>query len=443
MNQDDEGGISSPIRYLPTAVSRRMPIPFARSLRVRILASLLGGCCCAGWPNEMAFSQEVGLPLPIQLDPSGAYGSNSAVTNLGAPLSTSGVASTYRSTPEDLGSPEHARVHRARPFVEALPDEGLGSDAGSIDETGLLVDVPESGVTIPEWIDMAKLKSIDGREVGVVSEFGPDFGDDFDDDMGGQFELGPMPTRYRIYREHASLQSYMPGDGDQFGWIDLETSPYLHGNQKSGWTTAVGLHLLSGPNAAPLPPRLWDFVLGYQKRETIADRFSYDLAGSVGVYSDFEDSARDGVRTLGHAVGMFHSTEALDIVAGVDYLDRDDYKILPVIGFSWHGSRFPNLGVDLVFPRPRVQVALSSTERVYMAGLLGGGTWDIEMPGDINDVMTYRDFRILFGHEQLTSKGNVAALELGVVFGRKLEFRSLRPDLEFDDAFIIRLVSSH
>jgi hypothetical protein len=360
------------------------------------------------------------------------------------------MAMPNRLTTEDLGSADQAGVHREMRSNEVWQEDGPWGEAGSTDDRGLQIGSGASGVAIPEWIDMSKLKSIDGREVGTVSDLGLDFGDDFgggsdgglDGGLDGEFEIGPLQPRYRMYREHTSLQSYMPGDGDQFGWIDLETSPYLRRKQKSGWTTAIGLHLLSGPNAAPLPPRLWDFVLGYQKRETIADRFSYDLAGNVGVYSDFEDSARDGVRTLGHAVGMFHSTEALDIVAGVDYLDRDDYKILPVIGFSWHGSRFPNLGVDLVFPRPRVQVALSSTERIYMAGLLGGGTWDIEMPGDINDVMTYRDFRILFGHEQLTSKGNLAALELGVVFGRKLEFRSLRPDLEFDDAFIIRLVSS-
>jgi hypothetical protein len=158
------------------------------------------------------------------------------------------------------------------------------------------------------------------------------------------------------------------------------------------------------------------------------------------VYSDFEDSARDGVRFPGHAVGIVHMNDALDLVGGVDYLDRDDYKILPVIGYSWHSENFPNWNVDMVFPRPRVQFAVNGSERLYVGGLLGGGTWDIEMPGDVNDVMTYRDFRLLFGHEQLKDDGSVSGFELGYVFGRKVEFRSSPQDYTFDDAFIIRWV---
>jgi hypothetical protein len=304
-----------------------------------------------------------------------------------------------------------------QPYIEGLPH-------GGVHESPMEEETVE-GFELPDLIDPRRLKTIDGFLGGVC----------FED------ECAPRSRRYSNYRAHEGSWSYLPGDGDQFGWIDFEDAPYISRGSRSGWTGGMGLHLLSGPNSVPLPPRLWDFILGYQVRDTISDRFSYDVAATVGVYSDFEDSARDGVRFPAHAVGMLHMNEAWDLVGGVDYLDRDDYKILPVFGFSWHSPAFPNWNVDLVFPRPRVDFALSGSERFYIGGLLGGGTWDIEMPGEVNDVLTYRDLRLLFGLEQLHDEGRVSAIELGYVFGRQVEFRSLQPGAEFDDAFVIRWVS--
>lgn len=277
---------------------------------------------------------------------------------------------------------------------------------------------------IPDSIPTSKLRRIDGAPA----------------------ESDPMHStrtdaRYRVYRSSETITGFMPGDGEQFGWLDFTSMPYLASSQSSGLTTAMGLHLLSGPTSVPLPPRLWDFALGYQTRNTLGDTFSYDLASSIGVYSDFEDSAREGVRPLGHAVGSLHRHETLDWIFGVDYVNRDDYKILPVMGFSWHHPLGEAWRFDLVYPRPRIQYALSDTKRLYLSGSLGGGTWDIEMPKQIDDVMTYRDYRLLFGHEQLTPGGNIAATEIGLVFNRHLQMRHSLQQVDFDDAFVFRMVA--
>lgn len=279
-------------------------------------------------------------------------------------------------------------------------------------------------IEIPSSIPTSKLLRIDGASVG-----------------GNTLQEVLADPGYRHYRIGESVTSYMPGDGEQFGWLDFENTPYLSAAKRSGITLGTSLHLLSGPNSVALPPRLWDFVLGYQNRATIGDRFSYDLASSIGVYSDFEDSARQGVRPLGHAVGSFHRSDLWDWIWGVDYVNRDDFKILPVMGFSWHNQTASPWRLDMVFPRPRVQYSLSNSTRLYVAGLLGGGTWDIEMPQDINDVMTYRDYRLLFGHEQVTPGGNIAATEVGLVIGRQVEMRHSLQQVPFDDAFIIRFVA--
>jgi len=191
---------------------------------------------------------------------------------------------------------------------------------------------------------------------------------------------------YTIYRRDDDSVAYLPGDGDQFGWLSFASSNYLKSNQKYGPTANFNIHLLSGPNSVALPPRLYDFELGFQSRRSLSDLFSYDCSTMVGVYSDFEDSARDGVRFPSHAVGMFHPGPRADWVFGVDYLGRDDIKILPVFGLCWHDPARPSLRYEMIFPRPRVDLVLSKQTRLYSAGLLGGGTWDIEFPNNGNDV---------------------------------------------------------
>jgi len=246
---------------------------------------------------------------------------------------------------------------------------------------------------------------------------------------------------YSDYRSYEETLGYMPGDGDQFGWISFDSAPYLRRGYRSGLTTAFNISLLSGPNAVPLPPRLYEFALGYQKRSRIRDFMSYDLAATIGVFSDFEDSARDGIRLPGHAVGMLHLKPEVDVVFGVDYLSRDDIKLLPVGGVSWRPVSMPNVRMDMVFPRPRIDYKIGNHQKIYLAGRLGGGTWDIEFPNNDNDVMTYRDLQCILGFEHREADGDLESLEFGYVFDRQLQFRTLTQEVSFDDAFVLRFVT--
>lgn len=250
--------------------------------------------------------------------------------------------------------------------------------------------------------------------------------------------LDRRSERYSNYRNDESGIDYLPGDGQDFGWLSFHSAPYAEKGYRSGIHPSFSMHLLAGPTSVALPSRLYDFVLGYQRRAPLGSKFSYDVAASIGVYSDFEDSARDGVRFPGHAVGMLHLQPRLDFVFGVDYLHRDDIKLLPVIGFSKHPFLRENWRLDAVFPRPKMEFYVDSCTKLFVAGMMGGGTWDIEFPNETNDVMTYRDFRILFGYEASDGNGGYSAWELGYVFDRSLQFRGLAGDTSFDDAFVIR-----
>ncbi|GEM_PF-7059356 len=90
-------------------------------------------------------------------------------------------------------------------------------------------------------------------------------------------------------------------------------------------------------------------MLGYQIRNKPSHQFSYDLFTSVGAFSDFESSARKGIRFPSHAVGMFHVNHTTDFIFGVDYLDRDDVEVLPVIGVSLRDVYVRGLRMDPAF----------------------------------------------------------------------------------------------
>ena len=322
-----------------------------------------------------------------------------------------------------------------------------------VESSGDSSNVPND---FPKIRNLGKLVSIEGKigdpgslRVDRQGSNGENFtGTELPFDLDSNSEILKLPKLsyfaqepYLNYRSDEEAISYLPGDGDQFGWLSFESSPYLSRGYRSGFTTAFNLHLLSGPNVVPLPPRLYDFSLGYQKRGKIKDFMSYDLATSIGVFSDFEDSARDGVRFPGHAVGMLHLMPEMDFVFGVDYLSRDDIKLLPVGGFSWRPKAMPDLRFDMVFPRPRIDYSIDNKSKVYLAGRLGGGTWDIEFPNNDNDVLTYRDLQLLLGFEHRDADGHLSSVEFGYVFDRRVEFRTLTQSNEFGDAFVLRFVT--
>ena len=330
---------------------------------------------------------------------------------------------------QNVGEPPYETLPNAIPQVERRFERQPISpnnieQNGSIDSNSVILEETQLD-RIPEGMQVP----------GVVLESG----EIREANLNDYFSI----HKYANYRVSESMLSFLPSDANELGWLSLKSSPYLASGPRSGITSMINFHFLSGPTSVALPPRLYDFGIGYQKRGALSQAFSYDIAASVGIFSDFEDSARDGVRYPGHAVGMIHWRENSDFVFGVDYMSRDDIKLLPVVGFSWHSLANPRLHADIVFPRPRIDYALSQGSRLYLSSLLDGGSWDIEFPDDSNDVVTYSDIKILLGVERIDRDGDVRAWEFGYVFDRHLQFRTRPDEANFDDAFVLRMVSRH
>lgn len=254
------------------------------------------------------------------------------------------------------------------------------------------------------------------------------------------FEQSKAYTAYRSYQ--TGLQ-WIAGSNEDFGWLSWQSDPYLQRSSDSGLSLTFNLHGLSGPIAPHVSPRLYDAVASYQVRKSFSGNFSYDVAASVGVFSDFEGSARKGVRFPAHAVGMIHLNDRTDLVFGADYLDRQDIKILPVAGVSIREFLAPNLRLDLIFPRPRIDFALDDQHRVYVAGLLGGGTWDFEATADTRELLTYRDYRVVLGFEFADNDNHLSSIEFGYAFDRQLEFAHAGITLNSPDAFVLQWVSRY
>lgn len=343
--------------------------------------------------------------------------------------------------PESVGEtlPENALGNSPEPVYELSDPEFLfvnpllrQSDADLL-QSEIQASRPEEIPEIPaEKPSAAPYRGGEREDIQVLKES--------DDSRNGISFLRKAREPYRDYRVDESSWTWIPGSGDDFGWFSLLGSTWKPRGPVTGMGGTINIHWLAGPGSSPLPPRLYDFALGFQSRESLSERFSYDVSAGVGIYSDFEASARDGIRFPAHATGMVHINSTTDFIFGADYLDRDDIPVLPVAGFSFHDQFVRGLRMDLVFPRPQIEYALSDTWRSYLRGTLDGGTWDIEFPNGSDQVMTCRDYRLLLGFEHAEEDGSLKAIEFGYVFGRELSFRGVSGSTDFDDAFVLQFV---
>jgi len=252
-----------------------------------------------------------------------------------------------------------------------------------------------------------------------------------------------MRQTYRAYRSGSASTSVVPGSNSDLGFFSVQTEPYVPQDEDDGVVYAINVHWLAGPTTVRLQPRLYDAIIGYQVREQISDEFSYDLYAGIGLFTDFEDSARDGARYRSHAVGMYHIYSSLDVAFGVDFQDRDLVQVLPVFGLSIRDVWSDKQRMDLVFPRPRIDYQLTDKRRVYLAGETTGGRWDTEnLPGG-NHIISYSDDRIPVGFERMNDDGDVMALEMGYAFDRRIKVRGIPGEFLFDDAFVVRFIHRH
>jgi hypothetical protein len=247
-------------------------------------------------------------------------------------------------------------------------------------------------------------------------------------------DVEAAPLNDLFYNASWNSTNWIIGHNDRFGMVNLESSMSLGSQEMDGVVGGFNFHFLDGPIPTEMPPRLFDIAIGYGRRRWITDNVGYDILARVGIYTDFEGSARDGVRFPGHAVVQLRVTPERDWLFGVEVLDRDDVSVLPVIGPRWRPNG--DWELDLVFPRPRIAVRLPRENHwAYIRGQLGGGTWAIERDESIDDNATYRDLRLVGGWETCSHQHHTA-IEVAYVFARDLSYSS-GIEMPLEDAVMI------
>jgi hypothetical protein len=242
------------------------------------------------------------------------------------------------------------------------------------------------------------------------------------------------------YRSAEHGASWIVGDGNQFGDFTLKSDHYQPRGITSGVGVGIAFHFLAGPEVTDMPARLFDFSIGYQKRQVI-DSLAYDVSAAVMAASDFEGSCRRGFRFPAHAVGYFLADRDLEFALGADFLDRDDIQILPVAGVIWRPD--PNIRLELLFPYPRVDFQLNEQYRLFVRGGLGGGTWAVQRVDLADDLATYYDVRIGVGLEWLDKDQDLQSFEIAYLCDRKLEYASHVGDYRPGGTVMIRSVCSY
>lgn len=250
---------------------------------------------------------------------------------------------------------------------------------------------------------------------------------------------GPIFDKYYYWGSgDPKTSSWIVGTGDSLGFFtfgnddqETRTEGTLHSNIGANW------HLVSGPRQTDLPPRIYDLFYHWHFQDQMTDRFSYEWGFRLGVFTDFEGSVRDGVRFPGHYVGYFQVNDCITLVGGIDYLDRDDIQVLPVGGVSLFLN--DDFRIDLVFPQPRIAWRIGD-QWMHLRGEFGGGNWAVERTTLTDDVVIYRDYRVLLGWQSADDKGRSKVFEIGYVFDRQLNYRSGVGNYKPRDTMMLRTV---
>ena len=222
----------------------------------------------------------------------------------------------------------------------------------------------------------------------------------------------------------------------------------------------TGIHFVDGPGraGADLPPRLFDIFWNTRFKAETDDGFGIDANFKIGLFTDFEDSVREGWRFPGRVLGYATMWGAASkekkridkfglLVLGFEYLDLEQTEILPAGGMILEMT--PDVKVDLYFPRPQIRLRVDQEESgdqwLYFRGEYHGSAWAIERNTGNADVVSLTEYRATIGLETVPKdkEESTSFLEVGFLFHRDLEYRSGVGNFQPDDTIVIRLGSRY
>lgn len=247
-----------------------------------------------------------------------------------------------------------------------------------------------------------------------------------------------------VLRNGSGGIGFLSVTGDTPSWeFDLDS-------KKEGLETdfGTGIHFVDGPghSGSDLPPRLFDIFWNTRFKAETDYGFGIDANFKIGLFTDFEDSVREGWRFPGRVLGYAdlwkNSSEVARIVAGIEYLDLEQTEILPAGGIIFEPN--PDTKIDLYFPRPQIRFRVDHEEAndhwLYFRGEYYGSAWAIERTAGNADLVSLTEYRATIGLETIPTDREESSsfLEVGFLFNRDLEYRSAVGNFQPDDTIVIR-----
>ena len=395
-----------------------------------ILALRAIGCSCALLGPAAADAQRVQFPTMVEQNPSGvppqAFSTTQAPTYAPGPY-TPPAGSVYGGPgappPSSFGGPPAVAGPAWDPY-----------------STGAPAPVPYTPVTPAPYVAGPQPLYPDG----APSIF----------PQGGVFSSLDQPLRF--LQEIRFRETWLAGDvgsnPTELDVNDVEVSatfafPFFYNQAPLLVTPGFAVHYWEGPvttaatGFADLPPRTYDAFLDFAWHPQLTTWLGANLGVRTGVYSDFESFNSRSLRIMGRALGILTFTPTLQIAAGVVYLDRNEFKLLPaggVIYIPTEDSRY-----EFLFPNPKLARRFTTVGTVdvwgYLSAELGGGSWTADRIVGGNDSFDYNDIRVMAGIETLALSGLKTHFEVGYVFDREVVYRFNPPQsFEPDDTFMLR-----
>jgi len=259
----------------------------------------------------------------------------------------------------------------------------------------------------------------------------------------------PPDARPGMFQKLVFSGTWLAPGGDGLGISDLELKsilavPFPTRLSPLIITPGFAVHYFDGPSSTDLPPRVYDAYTQFRWMSQVLPSLGVDLAITPGVFSDFRQSTDEQLRITGHGAAALTCSPTAKIVLGVGYFDRLDVRLMPIGGLIWAPNEDTSL--ELLFPQPRIarRVYFCGTaaddvqDWIYLAGEFGGGTWAIQRANGANDVVNYHDIRVILGVERKVIGAPDGRLEVGYIFGRKVEYHSRTPEFQPSDTVMLR-----
>jgi len=244
-----------------------------------------------------------------------------------------------------------------------------------------------------------------------------------------QLDCLPKDQRGLRMGETSATTTVLPSTGDDgffFSTLDLRTSIWPARLPVFKVSPRVGLHLTDSPAGIDVPSFLFDTGIDVSLGIPLSQNLTVLTSVGPSLFTDGENLSSSAFRMNAMAIGFYKWSDTLRLAFGFVYLDREDISALPVAGVIYEPSE--RVKLELVFPRPKLAYRLTARENrehwCYLAGEFGGNSWAVERSNGTDDVLTYRDLRLIGGIEQKNPGSLRWLMEAGFVFNREIEYES-------------------